>query len=201
MIRRAFNESTEFFLQILGQVPDEAWASPGLGEWTLRDLVGHTARNFVNVETYAGRPGTSVDLSTAVDYFLAVRGTLADPASVAQRGREAGKELGEQPLAWAQAAAGRASTLLDGLPDDAILTTPVGGMRLVDYLPTRIFELTVHTLDVAKALNLIVEPPPAPMRATLHLLADLAVATGSGPDLAFAVTGRLSLPQGFSLLG
>ncbi len=74
-------------------------------------------------------------------------------------------------------------------------------MRLIDYLPTRIFELTVHTLDVAKAINLAVEPPPAPLLVTLHLLADLAVATGAGPDLALAVTGRLSLPEGFSVLG
>ena len=74
-------------------------------------------------------------------------------------------------------------------------------MRLIDYLPTRIFELTVHTLDVAKAINLAVEPPPAPLLVTLHLLADLAVANGAGPDLALDVTGRLSLPEGFSVLG
>ncbi len=201
MPRRAFKESAEFFIQTISQVPGEAWASPGLGEWTLRDLAGHTSRSFVNLETYAARPGTSVDPHTPVDYFLSVRSTLADPASVAQRGREAGQELGEHPVAWAQTAAQRVSDLLEGLPDDAILTTPVGGMRLIDYLPTRIFELTIHTLDVAKALNLQTEPPPAPMLVTLHLLADLAVATGAGPDLAFAVTGRLSLPQGFSLLG
>ena len=201
MPRQAFKESTKFFLHTLSQAPGEAWASPGLGEWTLRDLVGHTSRSFVTLETYAGKPGASVDQNAAVDYFLAVRGTLADPASVAQRGREAGQELGEHPIAWVEAAAERVSALLEGLPDDAILSTPVGGMRLIDYLPTRIFELTVHTLDVAKAIKLAVQPPPAPLLVTLHLLADLAVATGAGPDLALAVTGRLSLPEGFSVLG
>ena len=73
-------------------------------------------------------------------------------------------------------------------------------MRLIDYLPSRILELTVHTLDVAKAIGVKAEPSPAAMRVTLHLMADLAVASGAGPDLAFAVTGRLSLPLGYSIL-
>ncbi len=112
MRRQAFKESAECFLHTLSQVPDGAWASPGLGEWTLRDLVGHTSRSFVTLETYAGKPGTSVDLHEPVDYFLSVRGTLADPAGVAQRGREAGQALGEHPVAWVEATAGRVSALL-----------------------------------------------------------------------------------------
>ena len=200
MVRQAFNESTEFFLQALNQVSSDTWASPGLGEWTLRELVGHTYRSFVNLENYAATPGAQVEQSDPIDYFLAVRGGLANPASVAQRGREAGLELGEDPVAWVQATAQRAAKVLDGLSDDAILATPVGGMRLIDYLPSRIFELTVHTLDVAKAIGVKAEPSPAAMRVTLHLMADLAVASGAGPDLAFAVTGRLSLPLGYSIL-
>lgn len=201
MTKQAYKESADFFLQTIGQVPSDSWAAPGLGEWTIRDLVGHTSRSFLTLETYAAKPASSIDLNAPVDYFIAVRGTLADPSSVAQRGRDAGKALGEQPVAWVEAAAERVTDLLQSLPDDATLTTPVGGMKLIDYLPTRIIELTVHTLDVAKALNLRVEPPTAPLLITLHLLADLAVATGSGPDLAFAITGRLSLPEGFSVLG
>jgi len=204
MVRQAYKESAEFFLKTLNQVSSAAWASPGLGEWTLRELVGHTYRSFVNLETYAATPGTQVDQQVdqiePIDYFLAVRGSFANPASVAQRGREAGQELGEEPVAWVHASAQRAAKVLDGLPDDAILTTPVGGMRLIDYLPSRIFELTVHTLDVAKAIDLKAEPPPDAMRVTLHLMADLAVASGVGSDLAFAVTGRLSLPPGYSVL-
>jgi uncharacterized protein (TIGR03083 family) len=171
-----------------------------LGEWTLRELVGHTYRNFVNLETYAATPGNQVDQIDPVDYFLAVRGGQANLASVAQRGREAGQELGEEPVAWANAAARRTAKILDGLPDDAILITPVGGMRLIDYLPCRIFELTVHTLDVAEAIGVKEEPPSAALKVTQHLMADLAVANGVGSDLAFAVTGRLSLPSGYSVL-
>lgn len=200
MIRQAYKDSAEFFLKTLTQVPGDAWAAPGLGEWTLQELVGHTYRSFVNLETYAATPGTQVDQNDPVDYFLAVRGGQANPATVAQRGREAGQELGEEPVTRVNAAAQQATKVLDGLTDDAILTTLVGGMRLIDYLPSRIFELTVHTLDVAKAIGVKEEPPSAAMRVTLHLMADLAVASGVGADLAFAVTGRLSLPPGYSVL-
>lgn len=184
MSRRAFNQAAEFFIQSVSRISDGDWDSPGLGEWTIRDLVGHTSRTLVTLETYAAQPGLSADLDGPVGYFLAVRGSLADPASVAQRGRDAGQQLGERPVAWVQAAAQRVSALLDDLPDDAILTTPVSGIRLTDYLPTRIFELTIHSLDLGRAINVKVEPPPEPLLVTLRLLADLAVATGSGPDLA-----------------
>ena len=73
-------------------------------------------------------------------------------------------------------------------------------MRLIDYLPCRIFELTVHPLDVAEAIGVKEEPPSAALKVTQHLMTDLAVASGVGSDLAFAVTGRLSLPSGYSVL-
>ena len=84
------------------------------------------------METYAATPGTQVDQNDPVDYFLAVRGGQANPATVAQRGREAGQELGEEPVTRVNAAAQQATKVLDGLTDDAILTTLVGGMRLID---------------------------------------------------------------------
>ena len=39
-------------------------------------------------------------------------------------------------------------------PDDASVATPFGTMTLVDYLPSRVFELTVHRLDVVTATGI-----------------------------------------------
>ena len=36
---------------------------------------------------------------------------------------------------------------LEELSDDHIMGTLTGGMRLIDYLPTRTFELIIHTMD------------------------------------------------------
>ena len=73
-------------------------------------------------------------------------------------------------------------------------------MRLVDYLPTRTFELAVHTADLASALGV---PPDAPAPAAtqaLHVVADLAVAAGLAGPPSLAATGRPALPAGFSVL-
>jgi hypothetical protein len=59
--------------------------------------------------------------------------------------------------------------------DEALVSTPVGGMRFIDYLPSRIFELAVHTLDIAAALPLTVTLPETVAATALHLVADMAV--------------------------
>ncbi len=205
MVREAFHEAARLFVQTVHRVPEGKWDAPGLGEWTVRELVGHTRRVLLTVENYAANPGTSpgtsVELPRPVDYFLRALSTLADPAAVAQRGRDAGKDLGAQPAATVQATADRVQSPVDQLPDATILATPVGGMKLVDYLPTRVLELTIHMLDIAAAVGAQVQPPAGPMKITLHLLADLSVARGAGPELALALTGRRKLPEGFALLG
>ena len=48
--------------EAIDQVPDDAWDGPGLGEWTVRDLVGHTSRSLVTVIDYLGRPVTGTEV-------------------------------------------------------------------------------------------------------------------------------------------
>lgn len=45
----------------------------------------------------------------------------------------------------------RVLSLVDGWSDDAPVAMAAGAMALVDYLPTRTFELAVHSLDLARA--------------------------------------------------
>jgi hypothetical protein len=73
-------------------------------------------------------------------------------------------------------------------------------MRLGDYLPTRTFELAVHTADLATVLGV---PPDVPATAAvqaLRIVADLAVTNGLAGRLLLAATGRPGLPAGFSVL-
>jgi hypothetical protein len=90
--------------------------------------------------------------------------------------------------------------LVAARPDDAPVQTAVGGMRLGDYLPTRVFELVVHTLDLAVALDLVVEPPAEALALCLELAANLAQQRGQGVAVLLALTGRRALASGFSLL-
>jgi uncharacterized protein (TIGR03083 family) len=167
----------------------------------VRALVGHTSRALLTVEAYLAQPARSVDLRSTADYYAAA-GSTADPAAVAQRGRDAGAALGDDPAGAVRAIVARVPPLLDAPSvrgDDAV-TTIAGGMRLVDYVPTRTFELVVHTLDLARALGSDAEPPPAAATEALRLVAELAPRRGAAGPILLAATGRTTLGPGFSVL-
>lgn len=196
--RRAFTDAAQWFVRTAALVGDR-WDHPGLGEWDVRALVGHTSRSLLTVEAYLARPAAAVEIGSAADYFRATRAAAADPA-VAARGHDAGAALGADPAAAVADIAARVLALVDGRDGTELVTTIAGGMRLSDYLPTRTFELAVHTADLATALG---EPPdvPAPAAAqALRLVIDLAVGGGVAGPLLLAATGRPGLPAGYSVL-
>ena len=200
MIREAYENAAELFVQTVEQVGPLQWERPGLGVWTVRDLVGHTSRALLTVEQYLAQPAAQREVMRPVDYYLRAQAGLADPASVAARGREAGVALGSEPIAAVRDIAARVLAQVKTASDEALVSTPVGGMRLIDYLPSRIFELAVHTLDLAAALPVTVTLPETVAAVTLHLLADMALQPDKAAALLLAATGRRALPAGFSVL-
>lgn len=200
-IRETYLDAGEFFAGVVDQVDTDGWEAPALGEWLVRDLTGHTFRSFTNVLTYAGQPADEVTAERPVDYFLKAFESLADPKRVAERGRAAGLEIMDNPSMMVRGFAAQVKNKLGELADDHIIGTPVGGMRIIDYLPTRTFEFVIHTLDLAKAIGVDAEPPENGMAATLLILGQLALYRGHAPDLVLAATGRHGLPNGFSVLG
>ena len=186
--RAAFREATAWFLRTAALV-DDRWSSPGLGEWDVRALVGHTSRSLLTVEAYLARPAAAVEVESAADYFRATSRAAVGP-EVAQRGRDAGTALGEDPRAALADLAARVLVLVDGSDGSELVTTFAGGMRLSDYLPTRTFELAVHTADLAVALDLPPDVPAAAATQALQLVADLAVAGDRAGALLLAATGR-----------
>lgn len=193
--REAFEAAGQWFVATAAAV-DGRWAEPGLGEWDVRDLVGHTSRSFITVEAYLAKPAAQVDVESAPLYYTATRAIAAGPG-VAQRGRDAGQALGDDPAAAVAELADRVIPLVRSCAGDELLTTIAGGMRLRDYLPTRTFELVVHTCDLAAALDLPVAPPSAAARHALHLVTELALADDRAGDVLLALTGRRSLPAHF----
>lgn len=196
--RQAFTDAAEWFVRTAAAVGDR-WDEPGLGEWDVRALVGHTSRSFLTVETYLARPAEAVEVATALAYFRATSAVAAGQA-VAARGRDAGTALGDDPAVAVAEIAARVLRLVQARAGTELLTTIVGGMRLADYLPTRTFELAVHTADLATALGVPPEVPVAAAAQALRLVADLAVAGGRAGPVLLALTGRAGLPAGFSVL-
>jgi hypothetical protein len=197
--RRAFDEAAAWFVRTAA-AGSGRWNRTALGEWTVRDLVGHTSRALLTVETYLDRTAASVDIGSAVDYFGAMSGSPGDPVAVAQRGRDAGAALGADVPAAVAEIADRVVRRINDRRADALVATPVGGMRLSDYLPTRTFELTVHTCDLAVALDQPLDVPEAPAVESLTLLARLTASGSHAGTLLLAATGRRGLPPGFTVL-
>jgi uncharacterized protein (TIGR03083 family) len=200
MIREAYEIAAGLFVNTVEQVGPTQWEQPGLGVWTVRDLVGHASRALLTVELYLAKPAAQREVMQPVDYYLRAQAGLADPGSVAARGRAAGMALGSDPIAAVQDIAARVLAQVKTVSDEVLVSTPVGGMRLLDYLPTRIFELAVHTLDIAAALPVTVTLPESVATVVLHLLADLALQPDKAAALLLAATGRRTLPAGFSVL-
>jgi uncharacterized protein (TIGR03083 family) len=200
MIREAYESAAGLFVNTVEQVGPTQWEQPGLGVWTVRDLIGHASRALLTVELYLANPAVQREVMRPVDYYLRAQAGLADPGSVAARGREAGLALGPDPITAVQDIAARVLAQVKTVSDEVLVSTPVGGMRLLDYLPTRIFELAVHTLDIAAALPVTVTLPESVATVALHLLADLALQPDKAAALLLAATGRRALSAGFSVL-
>lgn len=196
--RRAFEEAAGWFVATTRLVGDR-WDLPGLGEWDVRSLVGHTSRAMLTVESYLDRPAAAVEVKSATGYFVATR-TMADGPDVAARGRDAGTALGHDPAASVAAIAARVLPLVRGCDGTEVLTTVAGGMRLSDYLPTRTFELVAHTTDLAAALGVPADVPEVPALESLGLVSRMAVHDGRAGVLLRAALGRDGLPPGFSVL-
>jgi len=195
----AFEQAAHWFVRTAAR-GDGRWDSPALDLWTVRDLVGHTSRALLTVETCLGREAAIVDVDTPEDYFRRALAAIGDPGAVAQRGRDAGVALGPDPGDSVAEIATRVLATVRVASGDDLVTTPVGGMRLRDYLPTRTFELTVHTCDLAMALDEPLDVPAAAAVASVHLLGALAARAGQAGPLLLAATGRAPLPTGFTVL-
>jgi hypothetical protein len=199
--RDELHQAAAGFVELVRLIPDGGWDSPALGVWTVRDLVGHTSRALSTIETYLAAPVERAVLPHARDYFRAAGAAGPGAAdAIAERGRAGGRALGEQPAAAVSELADRVLATMDATADDVVLGIPLGAMRLIDYLPTRIFELIVHSLDLHAALDVAWTAPEAPLRSTARLAADLAVDRGLGGELLQALTGRRSWPDGVSVL-
>ncbi|PWU54213.1 hypothetical protein DLJ47_13545 [Micromonospora sp. S4605] len=196
--RQAFADAAGWFVRTAALVGDQ-WDRPGLGEWDVRALVGHTSRSLLTVEEYLARPAVAVEVGSAADYYRAIRAVAAGPG-VAERGRAAGAVLGADPATAVAEIAVRVLAIVDAQDGDALVTTIAGGMRLADYLPTRTFELAVHTADLATALGVPVDVPATAATQALRVVADLAIGDGVAGPLLLAATGRAGLPADFSVL-
>jgi uncharacterized protein (TIGR03083 family) len=197
----AYRSAAQAFAELVHRIPDDAWERPGLGEWDVRALVGHTSRSLTTVLTYLKTRAQREDVTSPQQYYRLVTPEALgiDPADVAERGRQAGRDLGDDPAAAVDALAAQALEAVAAAGDPLIEVIGGQGIRLRNYLPTRVFELVVHSTDIARALDLSFTPPADALEEALVLAARIA-ADGQGVPLLMALTGREPLPPSFSVV-
>jgi uncharacterized protein (TIGR03083 family) len=202
-VRDAYRDAAEAFVAVVDGVAPDQWDRPALGEWNVRELVGHASRALSTVEDYLATPAERADLGSAAAYFAAA---LADPsvhAAVADRARERAGRLGPDVRTEVTLLARRVLDAVGRTPDGALLATPAGGIRLLDYLATRVVELVTHTLDLTDALGEPPVLPPSSATVALRTLAEVAAArSGTVDDAALvrALTGRAPWPGDLNVL-
>jgi uncharacterized protein (TIGR03083 family) len=185
-----YRAGSQFLQDAIALIPDDGWDQPGLGTWTLRELVGHANRAHTLIEEYLLRPRPPEPPDSP--YF--------HPDAIAARGREAVADLGDDPPAAVAAAAAAAIALIGRTDPDATVGSPIRAMPLREYVPSRTAELTIHALDVAAALGADLTPPPAALQESLVFTARLSAlrSAESGTAVLLALSGRGALPDGYS---
>lgn len=81
--RTAFREAAAWFVRSTA-CGDGKWDEQALGEWTVRDLVGHTSRALLTIEAYLDQPVESIEVTSPTEYFRRALASVGDPAAVGQ---------------------------------------------------------------------------------------------------------------------
>ncbi|MDT5322979.1 MAG: hypothetical protein QOF25_131 [Mycobacterium sp.] len=202
MSAATFASAATAFATLVHDIPASTWDGPGLGEWDLRSLVGHTSRSLITVSTYLQTTADREDLATPQEYYVRVNPSALgiDSSAVVERGRQAGRDLGDDPAAAVDGLVERALGELAHTADPLIQVIGGLGIRLHTYLPTRVFEMAVHSLDIAGAVGIPFSLPADVLDEATALAARIAAATGHGEAVLLALTGRAALPAAFSVV-
>ena len=197
-----FASAARSFAALVHDIPAGAWDGPGLGDWDLRSLVGHTSRSLITVSTYLQAAAEREDVATPHEYYAMVNPSALgiDPAAIVERGRQAGEDLGDDPAAAVQGLVDRVLGELAGVDDRLIEVIGGRGIRLFTYLPTRTFELAVHGLDIAGAAGISFELPDDVLAEAVMLAGRIAAVAGHGETVLLALTGRTALPPSFAVV-
>lgn len=197
-----FEGAARAFIGMLGGITPLQWDEPGLGVWTIRSLAGHTARAISTVGEYLSEePPETASCPNAESYYLGLHGAAVSGDAVAARGVAAGEQLGPDSQRTVTKSLDRTLAAIATQPGSRIVSV-VGGrtIPLAEYLRTRTFELVVHTMDLSRAAGIAHALPAEAVAEAAALAARVAALGGNGEVLLLALTGRLALPEGFSVV-
>ena len=192
ILRDAFQAQSTGFLDLVGATPDLAASTP-LDGWDCAVLVGHVSTAVEALWRWRGDPPEGAPELDRVSWWDVADPTVNDTFAR----RYANKRTHEELRGLIAAAVGRANELVPQASPDRTLVAPggVAWARFDQALATRIFELTIHGLDLAAATGSSAVPDAAALAVAGEILdrrLDGARPTDLGRDLDWvrAGTGR-----------
>ncbi|MBB5121447.1 hypothetical protein AF335_13935 [Streptomyces eurocidicus] len=154
-----------------------------LGDWTVRELVSHIAIILDHVSDTLEKPAPPKLEVPVQEWPFATR-------AIAGRVDELAHELadrGAEPTEIFDRIAERFDRIVGPAPDDRLLASRVGAMRLDDFLVTRCVELVVHSDDLAAALGVHVPFDRQALANCTRMLADALALKAPGGSVEVRV--------------
>ena len=193
--REDFDEAVAFFVKVVAEVQPGQWSIAARGAQSVLEIAAQGSRPLTTTRDFLAVGASKEEINDTIRYFVRSRPIDAETAAgIQRRGREAIERLqGGDPSTIIADLAEQAIASVSTAPDDAIVGTQFGGMRLLAYLPTRTLELVTCGIEIADAIGSPTVPPEGVVEAVALLLYQVAIAGGKGPRLVKTIWTQVQL--------
>ncbi|MEH0933947.1 maleylpyruvate isomerase N-terminal domain-containing protein [Micromonospora psammae] len=208
MIRPAFLDAAETAMALLrNPILAEQWSSPSaLPDFSTGGLARHLANQVTQTVTFlAAPPGESA--ISVLEHFTGNAWVTsgvgsADNIDIRRRSEQTAAATTARELADAvDAALTDLGATVTAQPPDRIVDLGDWGLKVDDFLLTRVMELVVHTDDLAVSLGLPTPPmPQTATEATIQLLSSLAAWRHGSLNVIRALARQERAPTSISAL-
>jgi len=175
--KTAFFAGISGFVELSSLVKEDQLQCRALGNWDVSALIGHSLRAVSAAKSYAFFGDAPISIATPEEYYLKAicdlpeNEYIARTLAIKERGISAGLSLGNELAAEIKSATDEAVSFLQQANDKDLIKSPFGVMYLETYVPTRTFELALHSLDLARFLEVA---PPKVLSEAISTSWDLA---------------------------
>ncbi|MER6105537.1 sterol carrier family protein [Streptomyces sp. NPDC001832] len=165
--------------------PEQLALPTRLGDWTVRELAAHLTMALSHVTRYLElpEPASPKPGLTLLEWPFS---TANRAARIADDTKALAADRPDLDALYGEVA-GRFEELVPKAPEERLLPTRVGTMRLADFLVTRTVELVVHTDDLNEAAGLGIPYDRQALAACTRLLADALAEKAPGGSVEVRV--------------
>jgi hypothetical protein len=193
--RSDFDEAVAYYVKVISEVTSDQWELPARGTQSVLAVAAQGSRPLTTTRDFLAAGAAEEEIHNTVGYFVRSKPVDAETAAgIQRRGAEALERIQSgDPATIVADLAAQVLAPVHAAPDDAMVGTQFGGMRLLPYLPTRTLELMTCSVEIAHAIGSETPPPDGPIESTARLLSDIAIANHKGALLVRVLWTQVQL--------